>query len=162
MLKFQITPILSLASSLKNYFCFKSVTYSISLLHLTSYFLCSWSVFIFFSPWSSIVFICFSNALARGEYVNLAYSITLFWPGNNISLAVKYSFLWIFSGDYADIFAASLLRSYCSFSSLDLSWIAIISFYILSKRFFLKREELSDARAASVIKNKYGFAVHFL
>ena len=116
----------------------------------------------FFSPWSSIVFICFSNTLARGEYVNLACSITLFWPGSNISLAVKYSFLWFFSDDYADIFAASLLRSYGSFSSLDLSWIVIISFYILSERFCLKHEELSDARVASIIKKEYGFAVHFL
>ena len=38
----------------------------------------------------------------------------------------------------------------------------MISFYILSKRFFLKREELSDARVASITKKEYGFAVHFL
>ena len=60
------------------------------------------------------------------------------------------------------IIAASLLISYCSFSTLILSSIVIISFYILSKRFFLKREELTDVRVVSITKNKYGFAVHFL
>ena len=38
----------------------------------------------------------------------------------------------------------------------------MISFYILSKRFFLKREGLPDARVASVTKKEYGFVVHFL
>ena len=45
----------------------------------------------------------------------------------------------IFRDDNADIFAASLLISYCNFSSLIISSIVMISFYILSKRFFLKR-----------------------
>ena len=52
--------------------------------------------------------------------------------------------------------------SYCIFSSLTLSSIVMISFYILSKRFFLKREGLSDARVLSVTKSEYGFAVPFL
>ena len=47
--------------------------------------------------------------------------------------------------DNAD-FAASLLILYCTFSSLILSSIFMISFYTLSKIFFFKREELSDAR----------------
>ena len=38
----------------------------------------------------------------------------------------------------------------------------MISFYILSKRFFLKRERLSDARLASITEKEYGFAIHFL
>ena len=37
----------------------------------------------------------------------------------------------------------------------------MISFYTLSKRFFLKRERLSDARVALITKKEYGFAVHF-
>ena len=37
----------------------------------------------------------------------------------------------------------------------------MISFYILSKRFFLKREGLSDARVLSVTEKEYGFAVPF-
>ena len=32
----------------------------------------------YFIPWPSIVFICFSNALASGEYVDLPYSIFYF------------------------------------------------------------------------------------
>ena len=49
-------------------------------------------------------------------------------------------------------FAASLLIPYCSFSSLVPPSIFMISFYILSKRFFLKCEASSDARAASITK----------
>ena len=37
----------------------------------------------------------------------------------------------------------------------------MISFYILSKGFFLKRKGLSDARVVSITKKEYGFAVHF-
>ena len=58
--------------------------------------------------------------------------------------------------------AASLLILYCGFLSLILLSIVMISSYILSKRFFLKREEISDARVVSVTKNEYGFAVYFL
>ena len=38
----------------------------------------------------------------------------------------------------------------------------MISFYILSKRFFLRCKGLSDARVASIAKKEYDFAVHFL
>ena len=38
----------------------------------------------------------------------------------------------------------------------------MIIFYILSKRFFLKREGLFDERVISITKKEYGFAVHFL
>ena len=37
----------------------------------------------------------------------------------------------------------------------------MISFYILSKRCFLKRKGLSDAKVLSITKNEYGFAVFF-
>ena len=66
-----------------------------------------------------------------------------------------------FPDDNADIFAALRLISYCSFSSLILSSIAMISFYIFSKRLFLKHEGLSDARVASITEKEHGFAVHF-
>ena len=36
----------------------------------------------------------------------------------------------------------------------------MISFNILFKRFFLKREGISDAGIASITKKEYGFAVH--
>ena len=58
--------------------------------------------------------------------------------------------------------AASLLILYCGFLSLILLSIVTISFYILSKRFFLKREEISDARVVSITKSGYSFAVYFL
>ena len=54
--------------------------------------------------------------------------------------------------DYADSLSASLLISYCSFSSLILPKIDMISFYILSKRFFLKRKGLPDVKVVSVTK----------
>ena len=38
----------------------------------------------------------------------------------------------------------------------------VISFYILSNRFFLTRKVLSDATVASITKKEYGFAMNFL
>ena len=110
-----------------------------------------------FIPCSSIVFICFSNALPSGEYVNLAGSIILLWSNGNIYSPVRYSYLSILPDDNAEVFAASLLISYCSFSSLSLSSILLVNFYIISERFLLKREELSDARVVSTTKKEYGF-----
>ena len=81
------------------------------------------------------------------------YSTLIRW---NICSPVRYWYLSILRENYADIFAPSLLISYCSFSSLILSSIVMINF-ILSKRFFLKREELSDARVVSITKKEYGF-----
>ena len=37
----------------------------------------------------------------------------------------------------------------------------MISFYILGKRSFLKREGLSEPKIISLTKREYGFAVHF-
>ena len=45
--------------------------------------------------------------------------------------------------------------------SLTMYSAVMISFYILSKRFFLKDEGLSDARVSSITKEEYGLAVHF-
>ena len=94
---------------------------------------------------ASIVSITFLNLLPSGKKINC-----------------KKSYLSLFPGDNADIFEASLLVSYCSFSSLILLSFAMINFYILSKIFFLKRKELSEARVVSVTKKVYDFAVHFL
>ena len=100
--------------------------------------------------------------MPSGEYVNLTCSIILLWSDGNISWPVRYSYLSILSDDNADYFGASLLISYCSISSLILSSLFMNSIYIVSKRFFLKHEELSDARVVSVTKKEYGFAIHFL
>ena len=59
------------------------------------------------------------------------------------------------------MFAASLLISYCSISSLILQSITMISFYIYSKKIFLKRKGLSDAMVASITKKEYGFCSIF-
>ena len=112
----------------------------------------------------SLIFNCFSlflHPLPRGEYLKLACSIIPLWSDGNISSTVRNSYLSILPDDKADIFAASLLISYCSFSSLIVSSIVMISYYVLSKIFFLQHEELSDARLVS-ITNEYSFAVHFL
>ena len=132
-----------------------------SPVDLASCFRYSSYVFICFYSWSSIVFICFSNALLRGEYVKLDCSITLLWSEGTISSPVTYSYLSILSDNDADIFYACLLVSYCNFSSLILSSIVMISFYILSERIFLKHQGLSDAKVASITKKEYGFAVLF-
>ena len=70
-----------------------------------------------FIPWYLNVFICFSNAFLSGEYAHLAGLIILLWSDGNISSPVRYSYLSILPEDNADVFAASLLISYCKFSS---------------------------------------------
>ena len=74
----------------------------------------------------------------------------------------RYSYLSIFPDVDADIFAASLLMSYCSYSSLILSSIIMISLYILSKWLCMKHKGLSQQRVVSIAKNEYRFTVHFL
>ena len=139
------------------YFSFSSA----NALDFTNCSPCSSSAFICVFPLSSIGFIYFSNVLPRGEYVNVACSITLLWFGDSMSLPVRYLYLSIFSDDDVDVLTASMLISNCSFSSLILSSIVMISFYIFSKRFFLTGEGLSNAKVASITKKEYGFAVHF-
>ena len=74
-----------------------------------------------------------------------------------MSSPVIYQCLSLLPDDTTNAFAVSLLISYCSFSSLILSSVVIISFYIFSERFFLKREGLYDARAETISKKEYGF-----
>ena len=136
-------------------------SFLISSLDATSCFPWSWISFIYLLPWFSIVFICFSKAFTKGEYVNLACCIILLWSEGSISSPVRYSYLQVLPNYNADTFVASLLISYCSFSSPILSSVAMISFYILSKRILLKHEGISDARVPSITKKEYGFAVHF-
>ena len=73
----------------------------------TSCFPCSVFAFIYFSPWSSIVFACFSKAFSKGEQVNLIFydyhSIFLLLSEDNIFSPVRYSDLSIFADDNADI-----------------------------------------------------------
>ena len=89
-------------------------------------------------------------------------SIIWFRLEGNIASPVRYSYLSMLHDDNADIFATSLLISYCSFSSQILSSIVIITFHILSKRLCLKRKILSDdARVVSIAKKEYDFAVPF-
>ena len=52
--------------------------------------------------------------------------------------------------------------SYRSFLSLISALVVLISFYIYSKRSFLKRKGLSNAREVSITKKEYGFGVPFL
>ena len=77
-------------------------------------------------------------------------------------MPVRYLYWSNLSDDNDDIFAASQLILYYNFSPLMLSPTAMISFYISSKRYFLQRKELSDARVVSITKKEYGFGVHFL
>ena len=84
----------------------------------------------------SVVF--FLRTCPKGEHANLVYSTICFLSKSNISSPARYSYLSIFPDHNTDIFATSLLISYCKFSSLILSSIVTISFYILYKRFFVK------------------------
>ena len=77
--------------------------------------------------------VCFSKAFPKGEYANLTCSFICLWIEASISSPSGHPYLSNFPDDNADFFTASLLISYCSFSSLILS-IVVISFYPLSKR----------------------------
>ena len=122
-----------------------------------------WCVQKKFSALSSIVFVCFLAAssiafvllklfLKEKSKHSLFYNLTLI--GRYYFFACKIFIFMNFTW-WNDIFAASLLKLYCSFQSLILWPIAMISFYIPSKRFFLKRKGLFDARVISITK-KYG------
>ena len=97
----------------------------------------------------------------NGEWVKLACYIILLWSEGDISSPVGYSHLSLLPDDNAKIFATSLFVPYCIFSSLILLSVFMVSFFILSKRFFLKHNELSDARVHSITKKEHAFAVHF-
>ena len=60
----------------------------------------------------------FKASSSKVEYINLACSVNLVWSGGNISLLVRQLHLPILPDDNGNIFAASLLISYCSFFSL--------------------------------------------
>ena len=68
----------------------------------------------------------------------------------NISSPRRYWYVSILPDNSVHILAASLLISYCIFSFLILSSIAMISFYILSRKFCLKRKDLSNAKVVSI------------
>ena len=105
--------------------------------------------------------ICLGFNILR-SFPNLDCSVTVFWSEGNICYLVRYSYLWIFPENNADIFAAAPLRSHSNISTLIVSSIAMISFYTLSEKFSLKLKELSDVRVASITKKEYDFAVHLL
>ena len=81
-----------------------------------------------------------------------------------LSIRLRTKWLWVpisLLSHNADSFAASLLILYCSFSSLTLSSIWMIGFYIFFLK-ILKRKGLSDARVVSITKKEYDFEIHFL
>ena len=96
-------------------------------------------LFFCFSPWYSIASACFWKFFPEGEYVNLACSITLLWSEGSISSPLRYSDLSTFLDGNVDFFAAYLLISCYSFSSLTLLSVVMISVYSLCERFLLKR-----------------------
>ena len=91
----------------------------------------------FFSDLFLINFARFFNSLSSGEYVNLTFLLL----EGNIDWKVIFFHLYnilkeILSDDNADTFAASLLISYSSFSSLIFLSIAMIYYISLLKDFF--------------------------
>ena len=135
LLRSCVSSILSLTRSSKTFFCFECVKDSFSSLYLTSFPPCSSGA----SNCFLLYFPLFLFAFQMLYRVNLACSIILLWSDGNISSPARYSYLSIWLDNNTDIFYASLLISYCSFSSLISSSIVMINFYILSKRFFPKQ-----------------------
>ena len=64
----------------------------------------------------------------------------------------RNSYLSILPDHNSNIFAASLLMSYSSFSSLILSSVVIICSYIVSKTFFLKRKQPSRVMSNKLLR----------
>lgn len=92
--------------------------------------------------------------------MNLASCMILLCFGCNIFSAVSYySYL---SDDDADIFAVTLVRSYCNFPFLIISSMIMTVLRTSYNRFFRKRNGLYDGRVVSMTKNKHGSAVNFL
>ena len=106
------------------------------------------SIYVFSSLLFNLYYLFFN--FPKGKYANLVSSIICLWLEGNISSSVKYLYLSIIP-DYA----VSLLIWYCTFSSIILLSIVMISFYILSTRFFLKCKELSYASVAPINKEEY-------
>ena len=91
----------------------------------------------FFSDLFLINFARFFNSLSSGEYVNLTFLLI----EGNIDWKEIFFHLYnllkeILSDDNADTFAASLLISYSSFSSLIFLSIAMIYYIFFLKDFF--------------------------
>ena len=116
-------------------------------LESTSCFPWSSIAFLCFLAWLSIVLVCFSKAFPKGEYVKLSCPIAIPWSKGSSSSPARYIFIYmeILPDNNADIFAPSFLISYCTFPSSILWSVVLISFYILSKRFFLECKRLADA-----------------
>ena len=109
---------------------------------------------------ASTCFSVYSNVFPKGDYINLACYIICFRLEGNIFFTCKIFIFVNFPGDNADVFAASLLASFYNSSSLILSSVVMIRFYILYKRFSLKRKELPDAKVAWITNKEYGFPAH--
>ena len=137
-------------------------SFLIRSLDSTNFFSMIFNCFYLFFSLVFNLFYLFFKSFSKREYTNLVCFVVCFWLKGNISAPVRYSCLSIFSDNNADTFATFLLISYCSFSSLILSSVFMISFYSLCKRFFLKRKGLSDARVTSMTKKEYSFTVHIL
>ena len=99
---------------------------------------------------------CFSKAFPKGKYINWTCSTVLLWSKDNISSPVKYLYLSILPSN------AFLLISNYSFSYLILLSTVLISFYIHSKRFFLKRKGLFDARVVLTTKQEWFGSTFFV
>ena len=114
----------------------------------------------FVFSWTTIVFAWSSKALPRGEYVNLAYSIILLCSEGNVSSPVKYSYLLILPDDRADIFAASLLVSYCIFIDLYSDQQLLWFYYVfIQKDLWINR--LSADKVVSLTEKEYDSTMHF-
>ena len=87
---------------------------------------------------------------------------SIIWTDGNVYSSVKYSYSSILIHENADIFAAALLISHCSFSAKIVSSVVVITFSILSKTMHLKHGLLSAGKIVSFTKKKNGFAAHFL
>ena len=161
LFNFQISPALSAASLWNTFFCLSSSrlcsTFSAGVLGLNNCFTCVPSAFVFLFSLQLFLFVFQIRYLEENMRTYLVlifylYQMAIFFTHKSSYLLILLIFLQLF-------YWCQFLYN-CSFSSPILSSIVIISFYIFSKKKFLKRKGLSDARVVLITKNKYGFVVH--
>ena len=97
---------------------------------------------------------------SRGEYVKLGCSSIWYGPEDNNFLPVRYSYLSILPDDKAGFFSIFPKAVLCFIMS-SFSPIAMITFYILSKKLSSKRKKWYDIKIVPLTLQKYDFAAHF-
>ena len=109
--------------------------------------------------WSSIIFICFSNALQEGEYFEtwIQKTLLILLLCFDQMVIFLHLHLSILPYDNADIFGDSLLILYCSF--YHQLWWLVFMFFLKDSPWNVKNYLMQGV--VQKTKKGFGFVVHF-